>query len=107
MGLLQHRLLAQRRVGDHSPAVTIACHDETAGGVLAEQRETGGVQAIADCQYATSVVAVCRISERGLGAEADVGKVNLTVSATSRVRSQRSVDGRVDDERSAAAILRK
>ena len=61
---------------DQRPAVSVARHHEARCHILAQQRDILGMQAVANGQGAACVVAVRRISKRGVGAEADAREIN-------------------------------
>ncbi len=80
MCLSELRLSDEGRVSDHGTAVAVAGESEVAGDELAKQVEPCGLRAVADGERAAGVVLVGVVAERGVGAEVDVGEIDLVIA---------------------------
>jgi hypothetical protein len=85
--LRQELLLVWWRIGDEGAAVAVARGDKARCRILAEQRETLGVQAVADRQGAAGVGAVLGVGKRGIGAKAGAGQVDAIADPETRDRA--------------------
>jgi hypothetical protein len=76
MGECQLRLCHQRRwIADERAAMPITGCNEARRGVLAKQRDIGGVNAVTHGEHATGVAAVGCVAKCRCGAEGDVWQV--------------------------------
>src|SRR5215831_1327722 len=114
------RLRRRRREGDEGAAVSVACCDELAGNVRAQQLDAGGVDTIGDRERAAQVAG--RLGEAHVGlaflarcrAEGDVSQVDLVRFDAKAVPREecaevgdQSVEAcrSVEDQRAATAVL--
>jgi hypothetical protein len=75
--------------GNHCAAVALARRGEARGHVLAEEREVGGMRAVAHGEITAAVIRVAGIAERAVGAKL-ISK-RSTASTRSRTRCRRSL----------------
>ena len=70
-----------QRFRDQCAAMSVSGGDEAPGHVVAEERDGGGVTAVAHRERAAGFGAVPRIGERRLGAEGDLRQVDAVLRA--------------------------
>src|SRR5208282_5243382 len=66
----------RRRIGDERTAARVGRRREPGSGVLAEEREAGGMRSVADRERAAAAVGVRHITERRAGAEGNIAEVD-------------------------------
>jgi hypothetical protein len=65
-GLGQQVLLVHRRIGDQSSAVAITGNRKVAGDILAQQRESSEMSAVADVERSARIGAIWAVADGGM-----------------------------------------